>query len=131
MLPFFLYCGTAAVTGLHIYTLLALAVYGVPVDPLELLALLGSFVLLAAAYVSLFKPQLAAKIALLAALLIWSFYGPAVAKIVRAKFEKQSVFSGIVYSQIRGQRGAVIFESTTVSVHAMESRAETARCESG
>jgi hypothetical protein len=90
MLPFFLYFIAAAITGLHVYTLLALAAYGVPFDPLELLSLLGSLCLLLAAYISLFKPHAAARLALLACLTIWSFYGPAIAKLVRTKFVQQS-----------------------------------------
>jgi hypothetical protein len=54
---------------------------GRPFNPLELVALLGSVCLWIAAYVSLFRPQIAARIALLAALAICSFYGSAIAKI--------------------------------------------------
>lgn len=89
MLPFILYFACAVVTGFHIYTLLAFAVQGAPFNPLELVALLGSVCLWIAAYVSLFRPQIAARIALLAALAIWSFYGPAIAKIGRTRFAGQ------------------------------------------
>jgi phosphoglycerol transferase MdoB-like AlkP superfamily enzyme len=87
MLPFLLYFVTGVVTGFHVYTLLALTVYGAPFNPLELVSLLGSLCLLLAAYVSLYKPHAAARIALLAALTIWSFYGPAIAKSLRTKFD--------------------------------------------
>lgn len=90
MLPFSLYFVTGLATGFHIYTLLTLAIYGVPVSPVELISLLGSLTLLIAAYVSLFKPYVAARIALIACLAIWSFYAPALANSVRAKFHKQS-----------------------------------------
>ncbi|MFZ0299991.1 MAG: hypothetical protein WAM13_16685 [Candidatus Sulfotelmatobacter sp.] len=94
MLPFCLYFVAGIVTGFHVYTL-ALAMYGARLNPLELVSLLGSLCLLIAAYVSLFKPNAAAKIALLASLMIWCFYGPAIAKSVRTKFDKQSsAFSG-------------------------------------
>jgi hypothetical protein len=83
MIPFFLYFVAGLVTGFHVYTLLALAVLGVPINPLEFVSLLGSLCLLIAAYVSLFKPDAAAKLALIAALAMWSFYGPAIAKSVR------------------------------------------------
>lgn len=83
MLPFLLYLVTGLVTGFHIWTLLSLALYGVPVDPLELVALLGSFCLLIAAYLSLYRPYIAARLALLASLAVWSFYGPAIATLVR------------------------------------------------
>jgi len=90
MLPFCLYFVAGFVTGFHVYTLLALSVYGVPANPLELISLLGSLTLLIAAYVSLFRPYVAARIALLACLAIWSFYAPALTNTVRAKFHKQS-----------------------------------------
>lgn len=93
MLPFILYFAAAVATAYHVLTLLTLALYGAPSDPLEMLALVGSLGLLIAAYVSLFRPPAAAKIALLAALLLWSFYGPAIAHQVRATFEKRSVLS--------------------------------------
>jgi hypothetical protein len=57
---------------------------------LELVSLVGSVGLLVAAYVSLFKPSAAARLALLACLAIWCFYGPAIAKSVHTKFDKQS-----------------------------------------
>lgn len=90
MLPFVIYFVTGVITGFHVYTLLALTVYGVPFNPLELLSLLGSLGLLIAAYVSLYKPRAAARIALLAALAIWSLYGPAIARSLRTRFDKQS-----------------------------------------
>ncbi len=83
MLPFFLYLITAALTGFHVYTLLALTALGVPVNPLELVSLLGSLALLIAAYISLFSPYIAARVALLACLAMWSFYAPAIAKSIR------------------------------------------------
>lgn len=85
MLPFFLYFVASLITGFHVYTLLALAVYGAPANPLELVSLLGSLCLLIAAYVSLFKPNAAARLALIACLAIWCFYGPAIAKSVCPK----------------------------------------------
>jgi hypothetical protein len=81
------------VTGFHIYTLLSLTVYGVPFDPLEFVSLLGSLCLLIAAYISLFKPHAAARVALIACLLSWSFYGPAIAKLVRTRLDKHRVVS--------------------------------------
>src|ERR1700739_2051599 len=89
MLPFCLYFVAGIVTALHVYTL-ALAVYGAGLNPFELVSLLGSLCLLIAAYVSLSKPNVAAKIALLASLMLWCFYGPAIAKSVRTKLHKQS-----------------------------------------
>ena len=96
MLPFVLYFVTAVVTGFHVYTLLSFAVYGVPVNLLELLSLLGSFCLLIAAYISLFRPHAAARLALLACLVIWSFYAPAIAKIVRTRWVKPAAMSQLM-----------------------------------
>jgi len=90
MLPFVLYFVTAVVTGYHVYTLLSLAVYGAPFNPLELVSIFGSFCLLIAAYLSLFRPYAAARLALIAALAIWCFYGPAIAKIVRTRLAPQT-----------------------------------------
>ena len=91
MLPFFLYFVTGVVTGFHVYTLLTLAVYGAPFDPLELVSLLGSISLLIAAYVSLHRPNAAARLALIAALAVWCFYGPAIARIFRTRLPAQVV----------------------------------------
>jgi hypothetical protein len=91
MLPFIIYFVTAVVTGFHLYTLLSLAVYGVPINPLQLIALLGSLCLLIAAYVSLFRPLAAARLALIALLVIWCFYGPAIARTVRNSVLNQMV----------------------------------------
>lgn len=93
MLPFCLYFVAGVVTGFHVYTLLAMALYGVPANPLELMSLVGSLLLLIAAMISLFRPHAAARVALIGSLLIWSFYGPAIAKLVRTRFDKHSVVS--------------------------------------
>jgi hypothetical protein len=113
MFPFCLYFVVAVITGFHVYTLLALAVYGAPSNPLELVSLVGSLGLLIAAYVSLFKPSAAARIALLACLAIWCFYGPAIAKSVRTKFDNQSSvrLDRLVFTarQFWGQRATTTF----------------------
>ncbi len=83
MISFCFYFITALITGFH--ALLALGAYGLPFNPLELLSLLGSLCLLMAAYVSLFRPHAGARVALLACLLIWCFYGPAISKSIRTK----------------------------------------------
>jgi hypothetical protein len=93
MLPFSLYFVTALVTGFHLYALLSVVVYGVPLNPLELVSWLGSLGLLVAAYVSLFRPRAAARVALIACLAMWCFYAPALANLVRAKLDKSSAVS--------------------------------------
>jgi hypothetical protein len=97
MLTFFLYLITGVITGFHLYTLLSFAVYGVPVNPLELVAFLGSFGLVIAAYLSLFRPHAAARLALIACLLMWSFYAPAIANRVRARLGKPVAVSEIIF----------------------------------
>ena len=93
MLPFILYFVTAVVTGFHLWSLLSFALYGAPFNLLQLVALLGSFCLLIAAYVSLFRPHAGARLALIACLVMWSFYAPAIAKLVRTKLAKPAAVS--------------------------------------
>jgi hypothetical protein len=95
VLPFFLYFAAGAVTGYHVYTLLLLAAYGAPFNPLELVSLLGSLCLFVAAYLSLFRPYAAGRLALIACLAIWCFYGPAIAKIVRTRLGKPAAVSSL------------------------------------
>jgi hypothetical protein len=90
MFPFCLYFVASVITGFQVCTLLVRAAYGAPSNPLELVSLLGSLCLLIAAYLSLFKPHAAARLALIACLTIWCFYGPAIAKSVRTKLTGQS-----------------------------------------
>jgi hypothetical protein len=96
MLPFIIYFVAGAVTGFHVYTLLSLAAYGASFNALEFVSLLGSLGLLIAAYVSLFKPVAAARIALIAALATWCFYGPAVARTVQTRFARPAVVSELI-----------------------------------
>jgi hypothetical protein len=93
MLPFILYFVTAVVTGFHLWSLLSFALYGAPFNLLELLALLGSSCLLIAAYISLFRTRAGARVALIACLVMWGFYAPAIAKLVRTKLAKPAVVS--------------------------------------
>ena len=96
MLPFALYFVTAVLTGFHAYALLSFVAYGVPLNPLELISFLGSFCLLIAAYVSLFRPRAAARVALIACLAMWCFYAPAIANLVRTKFARPNATSQVV-----------------------------------
>ena len=84
MFPFLLYLTAGVVTAVHVYILLSMGVFGVPRNVLELISFLGSLCLVGSAYLSLFRPRFAAKIALLASLGIWSFYAPAIAATVKA-----------------------------------------------
>jgi hypothetical protein len=114
MLPFFLYLSAGLITGFHLYSLLALAVYGVPINPLELVALSGSFCLLIAAYLSLFKPHVAGRIALIAALAIWSFYGPAIAKTIQTRHGRHDRVSSIMTGPTPGSVSAPENEPSVV-----------------
>jgi hypothetical protein len=93
MLPFILYFVTAVVTGFHLYSLLSFALYGSHFNLLVLVALLGSFGLLIAAYLSLFRPHDGARLALIACLAMWCFYAPALAKLVRTQLAKPAAIS--------------------------------------
>ena len=95
MLPFILYFVTGVATGFHVYTLL-FAAYGAPLNPLELVSLSGSFCLLIAAYLSLFRPHVAGRVALIACLLMWCFYGPALANLVRGRLHKPGAVSRLI-----------------------------------
>ena len=97
MLPFVLYSVTGVATGFHVYTLL-FAAYGAPVNPLELVSLLGSLCLLIAAYLSLFRPRAAGRVALIGCLLMWCFYAPAIANFVRAQSHKPTQVSEMKFS---------------------------------
>jgi hypothetical protein len=86
MLPFLLYLSAGAITCFH---LMLLATVEPPPHPLLFVSLAGSVCLVIAAYLSLFKPDAAAKLALLASLTIWCFYSPAIAKTVDTKLHKK------------------------------------------
>ena len=104
MLPFILYLVTAVVTGFHLYSLLSFALYGAPFNLLELLSLLGSFCLLIAAYVSLFRPHAGGRLALIACLVMWCFYAPALAKLVRTKLASPAVVSQCTRPPLRSTK---------------------------
>ena len=80
----FLYAATGVVTAFHLYYLLVLSAFGVPQNSWEFIALLLSLCILICAYLSLYKPVLAARIVLIATLGMWFFYGPAIVATARA-----------------------------------------------
>ena len=82
MFPFTLYTITAIITGFQIYSLLTLAIWGVPTHSVQFIAFFGSVVLLIAGYVSLFGSRRGGYIAFAACLLLWSFYAPATVSTV-------------------------------------------------
>jgi hypothetical protein len=91
MFPFSLYAIAGILTGVHLYLLLGLTAYAPAANLLEWIALAGSLCLLAAAGISLFKPRAAARVALIACLLIWTFYAPATVKTLQTKVLRHRV----------------------------------------
>ena len=81
-MPFLLYAITGMATGAQVFRLVMWAVWGRPSHPLEHVSLLGSVVLIGAAFFSLWRGRQAAWVALIATLCMWSFYGAAVFKSV-------------------------------------------------
>ena len=85
MFPFSLYAIAGILTAVHLYLLLVFTAHAPAVNVLEWVALLGSLWLLVAACLSLYRPRVAAQVALIACLLIWTFYAPATVKTMQAK----------------------------------------------
>jgi len=84
MLPFLLYATTGTITGWHIYFLLTLGAFGVPQNAWEVISLPLALCIVICAYISLYRPVLAARMALVASLGMWCFYGPAIVATSRA-----------------------------------------------
>lgn len=74
MFPFVLYLLAGLGTGFSALRRLLWVVWGAPIHPVPLLAFAGSLTLIGAAVISLTRPRLAARLALLATVPIWSFY---------------------------------------------------------
>jgi len=72
--PFGFYLLTGLSSGVQVLSLVVFVVWGRAVRWLELLSLSGSVVLVAASVVSLFRPQRAARVALLACFALWGYY---------------------------------------------------------
>jgi hypothetical protein len=78
MFPFTIYLVTALATGVQVHWLLMWAIWGAPTHPVQFISLGGSFVLLLASFVALFRPRAAAVIAIVGSLAIFTYYVPAV-----------------------------------------------------
>jgi Family of unknown function (DUF6843) len=89
MLPFVLYLVGGLLTAFHVYVLLTLAALGVPHNILQLFSLLGSLGLIGSAFISLFRPRLAAQLALIASLGAWCFYAPAIVATIKSGRHQQ------------------------------------------
>ena len=86
MLPFIVYFAAGAVTAFHVYVLVGI---GKALNVLEFASLLGSVCLIVSGYISLFKPSVAAKLALIASLAAWCFYAPGIAAIAKTGWHRQ------------------------------------------
>ncbi len=81
-----LYALTALVTGLHNFYGLMDIVNGAPINLLNCISLLGSVLLLGAAFLLFFRSGFAAKIGLAGSVLSWVYYGPLIVASLVAPF---------------------------------------------
>ena len=86
-----LYFVTGIATAIPVVLALGWAVWGAPTSPLEYLALLGSLVLVISASIPSTKRRLAARVALVGALAVWSFCLPAMVGIAKARLTDQEL----------------------------------------
>ncbi|MBZ5551272.1 MAG: hypothetical protein LAO21_01030 [Acidobacteriia bacterium] len=89
MLPFLLYLTAGVVTGVPVLYALGWAVWGAPISTWKYVSLLGSLVLVFSAYVSLVRAHAAARLALVGAIMVWSFYLPGIIGLTAAKLSDQ------------------------------------------
>ncbi len=75
---FLLYLLTGCAAAVQILSLALFIVWGRPVSPLEMVALLGSITLVVLAFYGLFRPQRAARVGMLVSAGMFTYYGPAV-----------------------------------------------------
>lgn len=118
MFPFALYLITGIATAAPVIYALEWAVWGAPIVATKYLSLLGSATLLVAAFTSLFERRIAARIALVGVLAIWSLYLPAITGAVRTKLSDQRLTLHVV-------RWVPSPQPLTVSDSAGETRPET------
>jgi hypothetical protein len=71
-----MYGATALATGVQLWWLMSWAIWGAPINPLEILGLLGSVVLLVAAVSGLRRHSSVQRTALCGLLLLWTAYAP-------------------------------------------------------
>lgn len=101
MLPFLLYLITALATANQVFTLLTWAFWGAPTSPLQCSSLIGSVLLLLSAFLVVFKYKVGIRISLVATVLIWGFYGPALAlnqyHLARETIPFQPIYTAIAF----------------------------------
>jgi hypothetical protein len=91
VLPFALFLITGVLTAAHVYYLLSWAVWGAPTHPLQFVSLLGSMLLVLAAFVALFNLRISRKLATIGLVAIWPFYAWGVFSFVKTNISKREV----------------------------------------
>jgi hypothetical protein len=86
-----LYFVTGVVTAIPVMWALGWAVWGAPISPLEYVALLGSLILVISALMPSAKRRLAARVAFVGALAVWSCYLPAVVGMAKVRVTDQEL----------------------------------------
>jgi hypothetical protein len=86
-----LYLFTGAATAIPVVWALAWAVWGAGVGTTEYVSLLGSLILVASAAVSSSKRVFAARLALIGAVAVWSFYMPAIFGFASTRLSDQEL----------------------------------------
>ena len=95
-LAFILYLLTGIATAVPIIYALKWAVWGAPIILTEYVSLLGSVALVVSAFISLTERRIAARIALISVLAVWSFYFPAISGVARMKLTDQRLALHVV-----------------------------------
>jgi hypothetical protein len=96
MVSLLLYLFTGIVTAIPVLYALGWAVWGAGTSPLEYISLLGSLILVISAFLGLSSRRLAARLALVGALGVWSFYLPAIVVAVRIRLTDQRLSLRVV-----------------------------------
>ncbi len=96
MVSLLLYLLAGIATAIPVVYALGWAVWGAGTSPLEYISLLGSLILVFAAFLSLRNRRFSARAALIGALCAWSFYLPAVIVALRVRLSDQQIVLRVV-----------------------------------
>jgi len=91
MLSFVLYLSTGIITAIPVWYAVSWGVWGRPTSTLEIISLLGSLVLIIAAFKSLSNRALAARMASIAVLGVWACYGTSIITEARIRSSDQEL----------------------------------------
>lgn len=83
MFPFALYLATGLIVGLHVFILVAQAIWGAPTHPTQYITFGGALGLALASFLALFWGRLGGLVAFPASVLCWMFYLPATLRTSR------------------------------------------------